>query len=160
MKLWGVALGKLFIAYNCFVCSFYLQLGLLQQECSAFTASCVAASALSNALEMFGQPAWSPALQHYSAYSLQDLLPCKNSLISAQTDIAADHLRRIWRSYHELHDYVQYKVEWDRVLTLMTCQGKLAWFALLLWSKSSFFVRIFLLSPGFVLCWFLRLSAI
>lgn len=108
----------------CFVCSFYLQLGLLQLECSAFTASCMAASALSNALEMFGKPAWSLALQHYSAYTQQDLYACKQVQKETQRTVAADHLRTIWRGYHEGHGYEHYQSEWDRAIWLISCAGR------------------------------------
>ena len=82
----------------------------------------MAASALSNALEMYGKPAWSPALQHYSAYRLSDIQRCKESQRAAQREIAAEHLRAIWRMHHEGHGYEQYRSEWDRALFLISCQ--------------------------------------
>lgn len=102
-------------------CSFFLQLGLLDLECSGFAASCVAASALSNALEIFGKPAWSPALQHYSAYTLNNLAACKSRLWQAQSFLAAEHLRQMWRAYHENHGYEEYRQEWAKALFLIAC---------------------------------------
>ena len=84
----------------------------------------MAAAALSNALEIFGKPAWSPALQHYSAYTLQDVQPCKAALTQAQASIAAEHLRRLWRAYHENHGYEEYEKEWAKALLLMACPSK------------------------------------
>ena len=99
-------------------------MGLLDLDCSGFTASCVAASALSIALEIYGKPAWSPALQHYSAYRLQDLAPCKRKLQHVQDTLGAERLRRIWRAHHENHGYDEYKDEWVKALCLISCQPK------------------------------------
>lgn len=101
--------------------SFFLQLVLLDLDCSAFPASCVAAAALSNALETFGKAAWSPALQNYSAYTHEDLLPCKRKQQELQASLAAEHLRQIWRARHENHGYDEYQQEWARALLLIAC---------------------------------------
>ena len=106
------------------VCSFYLQLGLLDLDCSAFPASCVAGAALSNALEMFGKEAWTPALQHYSAYTHEDLQPCKAKQREVQSTLAAEHLRQIWRAHHENHGYEEFKEEWAKALLLIACPCK------------------------------------
>ena len=79
----------------------------------------MAASSLSFALEIFGQPAWAPTLQHYSAYTLADLAPCKAKLREVQATVAAEHLRQIWRAHHENHGYEEYKEEWAKALSLI-----------------------------------------
>ena len=60
------------------VCSFLLQLSLLDLECSAFTPSMLAAAGLSVACEVFAKEAWPASLQQYSAYTVKDLQPCKD----------------------------------------------------------------------------------
>lgn len=97
---------------------------MLDLECSGFPASCVAAAALSNALETFGKPAWGPELQHYSAYTLADLLPCKLKQRDVQATLAAEHLRQIWRAHHEAHGYHEFEDEWTRALLLIACPCK------------------------------------
>ena len=60
------------------VCSFLLQLSLLDLECSAFTPSMLAAAGLSVACEVFAKETWPASLQQYSAYTVKDLQPCKD----------------------------------------------------------------------------------
>ena len=60
------------------LCSFLLQLSLLDLECSAFTPSMLAAAGLSVACEVFAKEAWPASLQQYSAYTVKDLQPCKD----------------------------------------------------------------------------------
>lgn len=104
------------------LCSFLLQLGLLDLDCSGYAPSCVAAASLSTALEIFGKPSWSPALQRYTAYTTSDLEPCKVRLRHAQCNLAAEHLRRTWHAHHENHGYDCYRNEWARALLLINCR--------------------------------------
>ncbi len=41
-----------------------------------FTASSIAASAVSMALRVHGRPSWTPTLQHYTNYAESDIRPC------------------------------------------------------------------------------------
>ena len=67
------------------VCSFLLQLSLLDLECSAFTPSMLAAAGLSVACEVFGKETWPASLQQYSAYTVKDLQPCKDRQVTLAT---------------------------------------------------------------------------
>ena len=64
------------------VCSFLLQLSLLDLECSAFTPSMLAAAGLSVACEVFAKETWPASLQQYSAYTVKDLQPCKDRQVT------------------------------------------------------------------------------
>ncbi len=70
------------MAFCC--CSFLLELSLLDLACSGYTASKLAASALSVALAVFGKPEWPAALQQFGSYTGEDLAACKASLRQLQ----------------------------------------------------------------------------
>jgi len=55
------------------VCSFFMQLSLLDLSCAAYSPSMVAAASLSNAFELFNKESWPQMLQQYSAYKTKDL---------------------------------------------------------------------------------------
>lgn len=55
------------------LCSFLLQLALLDLQCSLLPASELAAAALANSLEIFGKDVWPSMLGHYAAYTAKDL---------------------------------------------------------------------------------------
>ena len=59
------------------LCSFFLQLSLLDLKCSSQPSSLLAAACLANALEVYGKPVWPTVLQHYSAYNLEELHPMR-----------------------------------------------------------------------------------
>lgn len=66
------------------VCSFFLQLSLLDLPCAAYSPSLVAAAALSNAFELFNKDSWLQSLQQHSAYDNMDVHECKDRLKEMQ----------------------------------------------------------------------------
>jgi hypothetical protein len=65
-------------------CSFLLQLGLLDLDCSGYAPSLQAAAALSLSLATFGKPGWPLSLQQFGSYLEADLAPCKARLAELQ----------------------------------------------------------------------------
>ena len=65
-------------------CSFLLQLGLLDLDCSGYAPSLQAAAALSLSLATFGKQGWPLSLQQFGSYLESDLAPCKACLAELQ----------------------------------------------------------------------------
>jgi len=66
------------------VCSFFLQLSLLDLSCAAYSPSMVAAASLSNAFDLFNKESWPQMLQQYSAYMTKEVQSCKDRLKKVQ----------------------------------------------------------------------------
>ncbi len=98
------------------VCSFFLQLSLLDLPCAAYSPSMVAAAALSNAFELFNKDSWPQALQQHSAYDSKDVHECKDRLKEVQATISAEHLRRMWYAQHKHHGYNEFSEAWAKAL--------------------------------------------
>ncbi|KAK9806713.1 hypothetical protein WJX72_000302 [[Myrmecia] bisecta] len=81
------------------IASFFLQLSLLDLTCTGYSASLLAASALSNSLHIFGKESWPVFLQQYAAYTSQELAPCKANLFELEAKMSDmnDPIDR-WRS--------------------------------------------------------------
>ncbi len=75
------------------VCSFFLQLSLLDLSCAAYSPSMVAAASLSNAFDLFNKESWPQMLQQYSAYMTKEVQSCKDRLKKVQATKSADHLQ-------------------------------------------------------------------
>ena len=86
------------------VCSFLLQLSLLDLECSAFTPSMLAAAGLSVACEVFGKETWPASLQQYSAYTVKDLQPCRDRQVTLATLQGVQFIAHTASSYSKLED--------------------------------------------------------
>ena len=103
------------------VCSFFLQLSLLDLSCAAYSPSMVAAASLSNAFELFNKESWPQMLQQYSAYKTKEVQSCKDRLKEVQATTSADHLRRIWCSQHENHGYDEFNEAWAKAQLTLAC---------------------------------------
>ncbi len=66
--------------YHASSCSFFLQLTLLDLECSMLPASLLAAASLANSLEVYGKDVWPDIVQQYSAYTLADLAKARKQI--------------------------------------------------------------------------------
>ncbi|KAL4437486.1 hypothetical protein ABPG77_003467 [Micractinium sp. CCAP 211/92] len=104
--------------------SFFVQLALLDLECSGHAPSLLAAAALSVSLEAFGKPAWPVALQQFGSYLPVELEPVKQRLVDLQCTQGAEQLRPIWRSLHEQHSYPEYEAEWRRAVNIFSCASR------------------------------------
>ncbi len=103
------------------LCSFFLQLSLLDLSCAAYSPSMVAAASLSNAFELFNKESWPQMLQQYSAYKTKEVQSCKDRLKEVQATTSADHLRRIWCSQHENHGYDEFNEAWAKAQLTLAC---------------------------------------
>jgi hypothetical protein len=101
------------------LCSFLLQLSLLDVESRAFLPSLNAASCFSAALEMFKFEPWPVQLQIVSGYFSGDLSGAKARLAHAQATLKAPHLRTNWCRRAEAHEYKQFAGEWASILLVM-----------------------------------------
>ncbi|CAL5228946.1 g12177 [Coccomyxa viridis] len=99
--------------------SFFLQLTLLDLECSMLPASLLAAASLANSLEVYGKDVWPAIVQQYSAYTLADLARARQQIKAVQEVAPAGHIRSLWRKHHEAHGYDAYQQEWQRALSLV-----------------------------------------
>ena len=101
------------------VCSFFLQLSLLDLSCAAYFPSVLAAAALSNAFELFNQESWPQMLQQYSAYKTKEVQSCKDKLKEVQATTSADQLRKMWCSQYNNHGCGEVNEAWAKAqLTL------------------------------------------
>ncbi|CAK0784974.1 hypothetical protein CVIRNUC_008179 [Coccomyxa viridis] len=99
--------------------SFFLQLTLLNLECSMLPASLLAAASLANSLEVYGKEVWPAIVQQYSAYTHADITRARKHIQSVQEVVPAGHIRALWRKHHEAHGYDAFQVEWQRALSLV-----------------------------------------
>lgn len=72
------------------MCSFFLQLTLLDLECSMLPASLLAAASLANSLEVYGKAVWPVIVQQYSAYTLADLTKARRQIQAVCSRTFAD----------------------------------------------------------------------
>jgi len=100
--------------------AFLLQLGLLEQSCSSFPHSMLAASALSLALVFFGKETWPKELSTFGSYSVDELQPCRSRLAAGAANQEARNLRFLWHSYCKTHDYASFAGEWARALSIVS----------------------------------------
>lgn len=66
------------------MCSFFLQLTLLDLECSMLPASLLAAASLANSLEVYGKEVWPAVVQQYSAYTQADITRARKHIQSVR----------------------------------------------------------------------------
>ena len=78
------------------MCSFLLQIWLLEPWCVDYKPSHISAASLSIAFGLFHKAFRPQSLQQYAAQSAQELQNCKDGLQQAQSTIQATHLRRKW----------------------------------------------------------------
>ncbi len=78
------------------LCSFLLQIWLLDPRCVDYKPSHSAAASLSIAFGLFDKAFQPESLQQYAAQSAQELQNCKDGMQRAQATIEAIHLRRNW----------------------------------------------------------------
>ncbi len=81
------------------LCSFLLQIWLLDPRCVDYKPSHSAAASLSIAFGLFDKAFQPESLQQYAAQSTQELQNCKDEMQQAQATIEATHLRRKWRQW-------------------------------------------------------------
>jgi hypothetical protein len=72
-----------------YLCSFFLQLTLLDLECSMLPASLLAAASLANSLEVYGKDVWPAIVQQYSAYTLVELTKARRQIQAVRLHLTA-----------------------------------------------------------------------
>ena len=103
--------------------AFLLELSLQDFKCSAIAPSELAASALSLALEYSKIEPWPKPMQAYGSYTLEGLSSTRILLATLQKTLSTDHLRSLWHTYYQKHEYDENSEAWNEVLEVIARQS-------------------------------------
>ena len=94
-SLWGMPCFRLMTCRSP-MCSFFLQLTLLDLECSMLPASLLAAASLANSLEVYGKEVWPAIVQQYSAYTHADITWARKHIQSVRASLCSALMHMSW----------------------------------------------------------------